>query len=140
MTEQTVLSAINMLAEKLGVAASQIYPVLRAQAKLSVITSGIKIVICVLFITFAVWFTRELFLSKKYDSYGEKVTFFKRLIDDDKEGTFILFCVTDIVLVVSSIIFAFCLFSIIQNAITATFNPDFWILKYILSVLSSANS
>ena len=61
MNETSLVSAIDALASKLGVAASEVYRVLIAQARVSAIKSGIVLVLMLALIALAVRITRKVF-------------------------------------------------------------------------------
>lgn len=116
MNETSLVSAIDALASKLGVAASEVYRVLIAQARVSAIMSGIVLAL----IVFAVWITRKVF--KDWDKV-------KRAYIEDSA---VIFVVIADLLACLAVFFAG---SAVSNMISALANPQFWALDYILSHL-----
>lgn len=119
MNETSLVSAIDALASKLGVAASEVYRVLIAQARVSAIKSGIVLVLMLALIAFAVWITRKT--VKNWDDVGDEAEFGVALFVAIVDGCA---CV--------AVFFAG---SAVSNMISALANPQFWALDYILSHL-----
>lgn len=120
MNETSLVSAIDALASKLGVAASEVYRVLIAQARVSAIKSGIVLVLMLALIAFAVWITRKVF--KDWDKV-------KRASIEDSA---VIFVVLADLLACVAVFFAG---DAVSNMISALANPQFWALDYILSHL-----
>ena len=119
MNETSLASAIDALARKLGVAASEVYRVLIAQARVSAIKSVIVLVLMLALIAFAVWITRKVF--KDWDK-----------LEYDAEFGVALFVV---ILDLCAFVAVFFVGAAVSNIISALANPQFWALDYILSHL-----
>ena len=119
MNETSLVSAIDALASKLGVAASEVSRVLIAQARVSAIKSGIVLVLMLALIALAVRITRKVFKN-----WGK--------VEYDAEFGVVLF-----VAVVDCCAFVAIFFvgAAVSNIISALTNPQFWALDYILSHL-----
>lgn len=119
MNEISLVLAIDALANKLGVAASEVYRVLIAQARVSAIKSVIVLVLMLALIAFAVWITRKVF--KNWD----------KLEYDAEFGVGLFVMITDFCACVAVFFAGFA----VSNMISALANPQFWALDYILSHL-----
>ena len=120
MNETSLVSAIDTLASKLGVAASEVYRVLIAQARVSAIKSGVVLVFMLALIAVAVWITRKTVRDwDKLERY------------DYEFGISIFVGITDFLALVAVFVAGSC----VSNIISALANPQFWALDYILSHL-----
>lgn len=127
---------INNLANKLGVAAEQIYPVLIAQARVSAIQTAISLVIELAVIFAAVYFTKKAYFTKRSVGDGAEEMTLRNQIEYVYGSTYscgfasFVLCLDFLALL--CLVAAFC---DTESFITAVANPEFWALDYVLGLL-----
>ena len=136
MTARDVSQIIDVLSDKLGTTADQIFSVLTAQAKIYAIKGAFFCIAYLAFIILTAVFVHRFFLKKsceikQYDG-AKRVTVFSKLADNEEIGACSALSVIGVLLVSMSFVMAFIMVSLASNIINAIFNPEFWALDYFL--------
>ena len=136
MTARDVSQIIDVLSDKLGTTADQIFSVLTAQAKIYAINGAFFCIAYLAFIILTAVFVHRFFLKKsceikQYDG-AKRVTVFSKLADNEEIGACSALSVIGVLLVSMSFVMAFIMVSLASNIINAIFNPEFWALDYFL--------
>lgn len=118
---EQIMNVINQIAEKLGVAAEKLYPILRRQATIE----GLTNIFCLIAFIPMIYFMINIFKRINKDT------------DEDKlfpAVSIVLLILMSVAVVIITIEFAGNLIDI-KNTITALFNPDWYIINNILKKL-----
>ena len=117
---EQLMNVINQIAEKLGVAAEKLYPILRKQAMID----GIEGIAYIIFGTILIWVTIKFALKivKKKDKYEELIC-----QDWDIEWLPYSLCV-GIPIIIGVILIT----TSLNTVLTAFINPDWYIINNIL--------
>ena len=136
MTARDVSQIIDVLSDKLGTTADQIFSVLTAQAKIYAIKGAFFCIAYLAFIILTAVFVHRFFLKKSCEikQYGgaKRVTVFSKLADNEETGACAALSVIGVLLVARSFVMVVVIDSIASNIIDAIFNPEFWALDYFL--------
>lgn len=136
MTARDVSQIIDVLSDKLGTTADQIFSVLTAQAKIYAIKGVLFCFAYLAFIILTAVFVHRFFLKKSCEirQYGgaKRVTVFSKLADNEEIGACSALSVIGVLLVSISFVMAFIMVSLASDIINAIFNPEFWALDYFL--------
>ena len=136
MTARDVSQIIDVLSDKLGTTADQIFSVLTAQAKIYAIKGAFFCIAYLAFIILTAVFVHRFFLKKSCEikQYGstKKVTVFSKLADNEETGACAALSAIGVLLVSMSFVLVFIIDSIASDIINAIFNPEFWALDYLL--------
>lgn len=115
-TDTAIANAINLLAEKFNTTSAHLYEVMRYQAKISAITDIIQYTILAITVYC-------IYKTYKKESDNGEISY--------EKGT--LYALLAMLLSIVTVIAFFCL----PNTIDKMFNPDFWIMKTIVSSFKS---
>jgi len=119
---EQVMSVINQIAEKLGIAVEKLYPILRKQATID----GYINIICLVGSIVGLLLSLIYFYKNpdnSVDDYNET-----KRIDLFKRGIFIVIMTLSAIGFIAQVIF-------IKDTIVALFNPDWYIINNILKNL-----
>ena len=136
MNTDNLTSALNLLAEKLGVAVNEIYGVLIAQARVVAIKTPLLVLCYGLIIFAAVLLAKKCFFEKKYENYcGKKVSLMQHLNDGDDAAALVVLVLMNLMMCVVAIVLSIKIVNTISACVTAWVNPKFWALDYILETV-----
>ncbi len=136
MNTDNLTSALGILAEKLGVAVSEIYNVLIAQARVSIIQAPIKLIGYGLLVFTAVLLVKKCFFERKYGDFGEKVNLMQHLEEECTDAALVTLIVMNLVMCAAAVVASVRIIKVISNCVTAWMNPQFYALDYIFNVIS----
>lgn len=136
MNTDNLTSALELLAEKLGVAVSEIYNVLIAQARVSIIQAPIKLIGYGLLIFAAMLLVKKCFFEKKYEDGIEKISLMQHLEEVCANAALVTLIVMNLVMCAVAAVACVSIIRVISNCVTAWMNPQFYALDYIFSVIS----
>lgn len=138
MTANDAKQIIDVLSEKLGTTADQIFVVLTSQAKVYAIKNVLFCIAYLALIIITFVFVRHFFLiqSRQVETYSgiKQCTIFSKLVDDEELVSIASLIVIGILLVIISFAIILTMPSIISNTINAIFNPEFWAMNYLLEL------
>jgi len=122
---EQLMGVINQIAEKLGVAAEQLYPILRKQAMVDGILSVLGVLICI--VVFYLLYKAIYICYLKKNERGDNLAY-----ENSWDGLHVVFCMIWGIVAGISII---SLFINVNVAINVFINPDWYIINNILSQL-----
>ena len=140
MSTNDVIQIINVLSEKLGTTAENLYAVLIEQAKVYAVKGILLALLSVAIVCTAAVFTWQIFFKPRYEINGysekEKVSAFAYFNQDiDSDGKIVILVILEAILLILAVIFTIVFFCIVSSLLNALINPDFWALDYILKAL-----
>lgn len=140
MTVTEISGVIDQIAAKFGVAATEVFSILEAQAKVSIIKSIVGDIFDIALIGFTIWFFWRCFIrrSKTVLGYGgetQSVPLFLYHADEEEEDSngalSIAMVVIVIILAALSVVAVLDVIMSIDTIITALFNPKYYALQLL---------
>lgn len=129
MSEQ-INAVIDNLADKLGIAVSEVYRVMANQARAEIAMSLFGSIVCIVVILLCLLYVKKFFIDKNQD--GEPIIE-EVACSSDEVG--ILIVVIAVALIVVAIVMAFCFVDSVQNIIQCAINPEYWALNQIFKMI-----
>lgn len=132
MNEQ-IASIINSLADGLGVAASEVYRVMLAQAGTQIVKDLFSAPLCAAVLVFCWIFTKKVFLDR--DEGGKTIIGKAEYL---VENSCVACIFLSIGVAVLSVIMACVLIGYVREIIQCVMNPEYWAISEIIRLLTGA--
>lgn len=124
---------VNNLAEKLGVAATEIYGVVESQAKVEIIKCAFSAVLCLAGLYFCWLYVRKVFIQKDHDGFSAV-----ERMEEDADFSFVCIVILSFGVAVLAVTMGCVIVEDLKTAIQCALNPKFWALQELFRMVTGA--